>query len=88
MSRVVNTAGLVVAEGGIWITLRPDSVCGVALGGMETIEPGETKKVTASIALQLLQTQRAYRAVEPNAEVVEPEPSPLVVTSPATRKRK
>ena len=62
MSRVVDTLGQPVAEGGVLITLRPDLPGGISLGGEASIEPGETKRVPAAIAMHLLHTQRAVRA--------------------------
>jgi len=94
VSRVVDTLGRPVAEGGILITLRPDLPGGVSLGGDATIEPGETKRVPASIAMQLLHTRRAVRAEPPTpapkpAESPAPaEPSPAADASSTARKRK
>jgi hypothetical protein len=87
MSRVVDTLGKELGAGGIWITLRADAPGGVSLGGTESIEPGETKQVPASIALQLLNTQRARRAAPPT---VVPEEAPGVAPegTPPTRKRR
>jgi hypothetical protein len=95
MGIVRDTLGRPVAEGGIWITLRPDLTGGVSLGGTASIEPGETRRVPASLALQLLNTQRACRAVAP-VVVVEAEggSAPVDVSgapaapASATRKRK
>lgn len=63
MSKVVDNLNRPVAEGGILITLRADATGGVSLGGDDSIEPGETRRVAAHIALPLLQNGRAVRAV-------------------------
>lgn len=73
MKRVVDTLNQSVAEGGLWVTLRADSAGGVSLGGNASIEPGETKKLPAAIALRLLQSGRAVRA-EPAKAVPVPVP--------------
>jgi hypothetical protein len=67
MARVVDTVGNTVA-GGVWITLRADAPGGVSLGGADSIEPGETRQVPASIALSLLNSQRAWRAAPAKVE--------------------
>jgi hypothetical protein len=62
MSGVKDTLGATVAEGGVLITLRADLPGGVSLGGDLSIEPGETKRLPAAVAFDLIHSGRAVRA--------------------------
>jgi hypothetical protein len=65
------------------ITLRADSPSGVSLGGVDTLEPGETKAVEYHLATSLLATGRATIA-ESGGTIDERllEESPIEVSTP------
>ena len=89
MASVVDNLNRPVAEGGVVITLRADLTGGVSLGGDQSIEPGETKRVDASIALQLIASGRAVVAVSvpPNVSDGPGSPSAATTTPPRRGRR-
>ena len=75
-----------VAEGGIVVTLRADLTGGVSLGGDASIEPGETRRVDTSIALQLITSGRAVVGTEVKQEPGNSESALAAATAKGRKK--